>query len=479
MEFSSLSYERLPEYIRENENLRQILLQCGGIMKYVVEHIDNPSDDDSPLLFVQYQNHVAENYRRANHYNPSRQHWSVENLRQRALNNENHLWSEYHSFRDLVRNLRKLTDVPHEAATMVEVLTQKYLDYAWNEDLRRRRPDIETDLGIYKYVMQQFERFDWPMRSDGLACRSIDIVLKIHHGHMLTETDYINSFNIGQFHHHFFWPTIIDRMKQGLTELLHDKNAKECRAEAIGMLKRVQWFSQHVFNDEVDDVINDSFTVEDKGWLRSLLDHYDSDRFDEEEFNFFYFGKLFADIGRLWEKQMHRYPDLNLSELEKEVNSIVNTSPSERQITCEDKKMCFKNAVLRVMETKTSCGENLFEKPTQWKAVYRFAVDNTIMNNIDDRKASNDTDKPYATFDKFAHELQLDDNSSIRIPFKKAYIKEMKKKNYARYNTHHPWSQDGLKYSRSLTFFSSLNLVYLELEKEYSKLISQAKKTPN
>ena len=97
MDFTILPYDRLPKFIREDEKFRQILLQSGGIMKYVAEHIDDPTDDDTPQLFVQYQNHVAENYRRANRYNPNRQNWSIEDLRQRALNGSNHLWNEFQS----------------------------------------------------------------------------------------------------------------------------------------------------------------------------------------------------------------------------------------------------------------------------------------------------------------------------------------------------------------------------------------------
>lgn len=480
MEFSILPYDRLPEFIRENENLRQTLLQSGGIMKYVAEHIDDPTDEDTPQLFVQYQNYVAENYRRANRYNPNRQSWSVDDLRQRALNGSNHLWTELHSRSVLMRTLRTYTDVPFEAKSMVGNFNWKYLEYAWKEDLRRRRPDIETNLGTYKYVMEQFERFKGLARrsiDDGLACRSIDIALKKHHGYTMTETDNYDSLSIEMFHEYFFWPTIIDRLQRGLEELLQGKNAKECRAEAMGMLRRVRWFSQHVYNDEVEDVLIDSFTLEDKRWLRNILEHYDRDRFSEEELCYFYFGKLFADIGRLWDQQMRRYPDIDLSELEKEANSIVNTNPSVRLTTWEDKKQCFKNAVLRVMEWENRNGGvgYLFEKETQWKAVYRFAVDKTIMYDLDDPKVSNDSE-PYATFANFAHDLQLDDHSSIRIPFKKVYIKEMKKESYARYNERYPWSYDGIKDERTFAFYGGMVDVYQALEKEYNDLISQSKK---
>lgn len=343
MDFMILPYDRLPEFIRENENLRQTLLRSGGIMKYMAEHIDDPTGDDSPLLFAQYQNYVAENYRRANRWNPNRQTWSSEDLRQRALNGNNHLWYEFQSRRVLMRTLPMQTDVSFTVRNELDILSQKYLDYAWMEDLRRRRPDIDTDLGTYKYVMEQFERVGWPMMFNGLACRSIDFALKKHHGYELTETDIYDSFNIDMFHVHFCGSTIEGSLKRGIKDLLHGKNAKACRKEAISMLKKVQWFSQHIYNDKFEDVLNNSFTIEDKKWLRSLLEHYDRDSFSEEELNFFYFGMLLADVGRLWYRMLRRYADIDLSELEKEANSFVNTDFSVNQDTWEDEEDIFEN----------------------------------------------------------------------------------------------------------------------------------------
>ena len=352
MEFSILPYDRLPDFIRENEKLRQAMLQNGGIMKYVAEHIDDPYDDDTPQLFVQYQNYVAQSYRKANRWNPNRQSWTAEDMRKRALNDDNHLWPELQSRKYLMQTLRNLTDIPHEVTTMVDILGMDYLTYAWKENLRLRRPDIDTDLGTYKYVMQQFDRYGGSALGTigipGLACQSIDIALKIRHGGLLTEMDIYDSLKIDLFHHHFFGPTITDRLKRGIGELLHDKRIGECREEAMKMLYGVKWFSQHIYNDDAADMLDESFTLEDRQWLRSIIEHYDRDR-SNDELNFFYFGKLFAEIGRLWDKQLRCCAGIELSELEKKVNSFVNTEPAVRQITWEDKKQCFKDAFISLM----------------------------------------------------------------------------------------------------------------------------------
>ena len=475
MEFSIYPYDRLPEIISDNKELQQAVLQCGGIMKFMTEHINDPLDDDTPPLFAQYQNYVAHNYRWANRLNPRRQNWSVKDLQKRALNDDNHLIPELKSRFSLLRTLRRLTNVKSEVISMVSILTQEYLDFAWKENLRRQRPDIDTDLGTYNYVIEQFG-FEYKalVRVPGLACRSINIALKEHHHEQMTETDIYYSFCIEEFHHHFFAPTIKDCLRRGLKKLLHGKNAIECRAVAMNMLQRVQWFSQHIYNDKVVEVLNnDSFTLEDKRWLRNIIEHYDRDC-SNDELLFFYFGMLFADIGRLWEKQLRCYSDIELSELEKEANSIINTTSYVSQLSWKDEKQCFKTAVLRVMEKKKNDGEDFFKKPTQWKAVYRFAVDYGIMYDIGDPKEPDDKTTPqYAIFEKFAHELQLDDVDQIRIPFTKKAIDDISKKIFARYNTPHPWATEGISEARRAAFYVEMDDVYNELETEFNNILTQ------
>lgn len=237
------------------------------------------------------------------------------------------------------------------------------------------------------------------------------------------------------------------------------------------MLCGVKWFSQHIYNDDAVEILGDSFTLEDKQWLRSIIEHYDRDR-GGDELNFFYFGKLLADIGRLWAKQLLHYAKIDLSELEEEVNSFVNTEPAVRQITWEDKKRCFKDALISVMEDKY-----LFKRNTQWIAVYRFAIDNSIMYNTNDPKEPKDTSTPqYAVFEKFAHELKFDSNPPTRIPFTKSAIDSIEKPNYKCYNTRYPWSKDGLmkKNLESQLLYHDMEDVYNALKEEYDKCISQA-----
>ncbi len=147
-------------------------------------------------------------------------------------------------------------------------------------------------------------------------------------------------------------------------------------------------------------------------------------------------------------------------------------------LSWEEDKLCFKNAVLRVMESKIKGGSWLFSKNTQWMAVYRFAVDTGIMYDEEDQGEPKDPSIPqYSIFSNFAHELQLDVNPPTRIPFNIKAIDSMGKENYARYRTRYPWSTDGLKNpSKGFTLYQELKNIYKNLERcFYNRIVSNSK----
>ena len=148
--------------------------------------------------------------------------------------------------------------------------------------------------------------------------------------------------------------------------------------------------------------------------------------------------------------------------------------------TWEEEKLCFKSAVLHVMEWRKKKGGYLFEKHTQWKAVYRFAVDIGIMYDDDDPRATVDTDTSrYKFFADFAHELEFDLNPPTRLPFEYTYIENLNKDSYSRYNKHHSlWSKEGVEDNqKSLRLYKELDDVYKALEKEFYYFLRQANKT--
>ncbi len=157
---------------------------------------------------------------------------------------------------------------------------------------------------------------------------------------------------------------------------------------------------------------------------------------------------------------------------------IIKTKHTVREITWEEEKQCFKNGVLNVMSQKKKDGNYLFEKNTQWKAIYRFAVDIGIMYDVEDPKEPQDKSTPqYAVFETFAKELQLDVKPPTRLPFTKSAINDITKEYYIRYNTPYPWSNDGIADARSIKLYTELDDVYLALQEEYTKLLSQAERS--
>lgn len=178
-------------------------------------------------------------------------------------------------------------------------------------------------------------------------------------------------------------------------------------------------------------------------------------------------GTRILDKGRAYLKQLE------------EGCGVVETKHVVREITWEDEKQCFKEAVLHVMEKKKEDGDYLFEKNTQWMAVYRFAIDIAIMYEIDDPREPEDSTTPqYKYFEDFAHELQLDVNPPTRLPFTKNAIDSINSnKSYVRYNTHYPWSQDGITDPRSFALYAELDDIYLALQEEYNNLIIQVERS--
>ena len=167
---------------------------------------------------------------------------------------------------------------------------------------------------------------------------------------------------------------------------------------------------------------------------------------------------------------------------EKMLAKVGHQIPCGKVLNWEKKKQCFKSAVLSVMEQKKHDGEYLFQKNSQWKAVYRFCVDIGIMYNVDDPNAPQEpqdkSKSPYADFEMFAKELQLDENPPTRLPFAKSAINDITKPNYVRYNAPYPWSQDKIiDDPRSILLYTELENVYLELQEKYDNLVSQAEKS--
>ena len=170
------------------------------------------------------------------------------------------------------------------------------------------------------------------------------------------------------------------------------------------------------------------------------------------------------------------------SEVVRSLNPPKHTkiSPKRKELTWDEKKQCFKNAVLSIMEQKMRSGDYLFKKSPHWKAVYRFAVDLGIMYDVNDPNKPNEESAPqYAVFEKFAHELQLDVNPPTRIPFTKNAIDNFSNELFARYNLPYPWPEDDIitNGKGNISFFIEMQDIYNALDEKYDELLSQAERS--
>ncbi len=308
----------LPDYIKENKDLRQALLKQDGFMKYVAERIE--AGDDGLSIYAHYQEHVFTIYCKANSWKPDSQLMSDDELWLKALGPDNHLLKE---FRYLIAMERSLEGVPEEAAKAVRDFHDGYMGYAWREFFERRNPEHATDVGFYKMFMEQF------LSPNGLAHRCLDIVLKIHHGKGLTEIDRYDYYRIAEYYYFYFdefepqGKRAYDRLRRGVKEWLDGKDGEKCRELTIDMLLKVRFFSQHIYNDEAVCTLNGRpFPLEDKRWLRQTASRIGKLTKDAR-FYFSEFVNILAEVGHIWAARLLKEHKIDMHELEENFHSYL------------------------------------------------------------------------------------------------------------------------------------------------------------
>ena len=312
------------------------------------------------------------------------------------------------------------------------------------------------------------------------------------------------------------------KLRQAVKEMINNstKNLTEeesrtvCRNMAKDEIRKVNQFTRWVNNETYpmeeteEGKLIPLISPEERHWLHNIM--YENSpaatgaqRLTTMDRYFCYFISILENIGKIWAAQLLVH-GIDMKELEKETGVILSRNPAFlyyvdrfvddqrgdccvydyaeaknllakvrrticlKDITWEEEKQCFKNAVLYVMDLKRKKdGNYLFDKNTLWIAVYRFAIDIGIMYDKGDPNEPQDKTAPqYAFFEKFAHELQLDADPPTRHPFKVSSIDSLNKDSYKRYRQPHPWSMDGLKEpSKGFTLYKELNAVYIALSK--------------
>lgn len=258
------------------------------------------------------------------------------------------------------------------------------------------------------------------------------------------------------------YPNIAERFeRRDIFEILHTDGYE------MVCVKDIDYVIEEVMRRKsAEDAISELTAFRRK--VEAYFDEYDIMEYSDQEFDAWMIARDKIDTAIGYDKDKYEEKDVD-----KGVLPIVgHKTPPCKELTWGEKKQCFKNAVISVMKRKKLDGDYLFEKNTQWKAVYRFAIDIAIMNEIDDPKEPENKSTPqYAAFEKFADELQLNVNPPTRLPFTKSAINDITKPNYVRYNAPYPWSQEGLflEDQRSMTLYIALDEVYLALQEEYEK----------
>ena len=537
----------LVNYIREDENFRQVLLKLdGGIMKFWAEH---PDTDGLEALRKGYRDQCVYDFREANKWS-----MSEDFLKEEALA-EDHIKKELVCMEVLKTALSDFPEVAEQSFSF----TEDYLEYAFREMHRSRYPDGIPPMELYHQVISAYN-IDF-----GFAGRCLWRVLKEYRGTAKTkkdEYDLWEEFEISQYARLYFSGT--NKLRQAIKEMI-DKNTRGkspeecrriCRELAIDTMKSLERFVKRV-NGDYDRVIfykdrekqvgevwstnelskhlnrdersikrdNIEITAKEMAWLRVGMMYSDTSHetpnrngLTSLQGSFMRYYSLLTKIGHFWAAQLLRH-GIDMQELEKGKNIILihqyyrlgllyyvdrlpldqrgdccvydyaeaknllakvkHKAPHIKELTWEEEKQCFKSAVLNVMEKQRADGGYVFEKKSQWMAVYRFAVDIAIMYDVDDPNEPKDTSTPqYKIFEDFAHELQLDVDPPTRLPFSKNAINSINSnKSYVRYNTRYPWSKDEITDPRQFAFYTEMEDVYLALEEGFNYFVRQAERT--
>lgn len=533
--------QSLEENVRQDNNLRQILLKMdGGIMRFWAEHPDRDFDVD---LFNDYEKYIIEEYLRANKQNRAIRSLSEDKLKDKSLE-----W--YHQLKGA--ELKFLVALKPELITIDEELYEQllkevdiYMVDAYKETRRRKYAEGIPPHIFYNEVVEKYGPF-------GISLDCLERVLQEYRGKAVhigvkhffltnivhpgesSEWEEVNDlqteFDIRMFIDTFFADGSYKKLRQAVKDMIDnstqnltkEESREICREIAKDEMRKFKQFTRWV-NDETYPMVESEggefvplITPEERHWLQNIM--YENapgatgpQKLTNMDKYFCHFIDILQDIGKIWAAQLLVH-GIDMKELEKKTGIILNRrsgflyyvdrfindqrgdccvydwaeakkllakiTKKYKDPTWVEEKQCFKKAVLSVMEQKKGNGGFLFEKPTQWIAVYRFAVDGGIMYDIDDPKGSQDLSNPqYAVFERFAQELQLDVNPPTRLPFTKNSIDSLSKKNYSLYNTCYPWSQDGIKDPRSFLLYTELDDVYKALENEYYKFIRQVERS--
>jgi len=312
--------QTLEDYIRQDGKFRQALLnQEGGIMKYWAQH---PEAEFDIVLFDGYEKEIVDAFLQANKRNRAVALLSERELKLKARDWYHLTEKELHYITVLQPVLTKM---PKEIGEQANSYIKDYLVDAYKDYRRNYYPDGISPLQFYNEVIEQY-------RPGQLARNCQDYILYEHHNPeswLKGKSEYtiLREFLIRQFSETIKEEGDFKMLRQGVKEKLAGKASKECRREAIKMMKMVKDFSRMIYAST--EVTIGNFKV-DKEFLRKLtstdsairLLSQDKDKVPPLHECFFNYVHTLKDIGCIWAAQLLTR-GIDMHELEKETGAIL------------------------------------------------------------------------------------------------------------------------------------------------------------
>ena len=325
--------QTLENYIRQNENFRQVLLkQDSGFIKFFVEHSED--EDVNGTWYQLYQDYVFSNYRKANSIDPDVMLLSLDEQRKEALGGS-HMREEFRQRKELEKILSQMPKEAEEAVQEVQHLADGYLAFAFHQHIERSNPDHATDVGFYRSVIEQYS---FP---DGLFYRCMNIALKEHHGYGLTEDDQYDAYRILEYRHFYLRrDDCYARLRRAVKEILSRRDVDPQR-EIDYLLKGVRNFAQHVHTDlYVEKVRSQAKGMKDSEarkvtmqsadqrerdgrWLRQQAEQLRPEP-DTMLFCFAWFVDILKHISHIWAARLLRYYKIDMHKIEVENDCVLN-----------------------------------------------------------------------------------------------------------------------------------------------------------
>lgn len=345
--------QSLSDYIKENANLRQLLLkQDGGIMRFWAEHPDKDFDVD---LFEDYENQIVMDYFQAN-----KQNRAVRSLPKDKLKNKSLDWyhqSKGSELKFIVALKSELNTIDSELYDQFLKEVEIYMVDAYKESRRRKYPDGISPLDFYNEVIEKYGPF-------GLSLECLERVLQEYRGHAVhigikhfflanivhpgesPEWEEVNNlqteFDIRMFIDDFVDNGGYKKLRQAIKEIIDSgtKNLTKgkcreicCKIAEDNMMK-VNQFTRWVNNESfpLKEIEEGKFTPlitpKERLWLHNIMyENTPGERGTKKLTDmggyFSHFLSILQNIGMLWAAQL-LVRGIDMKELEKKTGVIMN-----------------------------------------------------------------------------------------------------------------------------------------------------------